>query len=141
MKEAIGTSYVFNFVIIFVGVMIALLIGSIAYTKGFKIRNRIINIIEKHEGYDNNTEDEIKEDLRTIGYQNTTKKCGNHNGRQPFNNNSGYNYCIYQYSTAKGPYYGVKVFIHFDIPIIGDFVEIPLYGESRIIFNKDEVEG
>ena len=42
MKEAIGTSMVFNLIMVFTGVFIAILVGSIAYSKSFKIRNRII---------------------------------------------------------------------------------------------------
>ena len=45
MKEAIGTSMVFNLIMVFTGVFIAILVGSIAYSKSFKIRNRIINIV------------------------------------------------------------------------------------------------
>ena len=32
------------------------MIGSIAYSKGFKVRNRIIDIIEKYDGYDKEPE-------------------------------------------------------------------------------------
>ena len=35
MKEAIGTSMVFNIILIFLGVFIALYVGSISYSKGF----------------------------------------------------------------------------------------------------------
>lgn len=42
---------------------------------------------------------------------------------------------------VKADYYGVNVFIHFDFPIIGGFFEIPIYGETRILFEKSEVQG
>lgn len=51
MKEAIGTSYVFNLIILFVSVFIILYVGALAYSKGFKVKNRIINIVETNGGY------------------------------------------------------------------------------------------
>jgi len=141
MKEAIGTSFVFNMMMVFVGVMIALLVGSLAYSKGFKIRNRIIDIVQKYEGYNDYAKEEIDKNLADIGYKlSKNNKCRERNGVTA-TQDSDYRYCIYRYDTSKGPYYGVTVFITIDIPIIGDFVEIPLYGETRILFEKDKVTG
>lgn len=140
MKEAIGASFIFNLVMIFVGVMIALLVGSLAYSKGFKVRNRIIDIVQKYEGYTEEAREEINNNLKDIGYRIAGKECKERGGMTPEPERD-YNYCIYRYETTKGPYYGVTVFIHIDIPIIGDWVEIPLYGETRILFEKDKVTG
>lgn len=142
MKEAMGTTMVFNLIIIFVSVFIVLLVGSLAYSKGFKVRNKIIDIIERNDGYNTTAKSQIDENLSNIGYYlMLNKTCDSHNGTQPLPNNSSYRYCIYEYNTSKGKYYGVKVFIHFDFPIISGFIEIPLYGETRILFEKSEVEG
>ena len=143
MKEAIGTSMVFNLIIIFTGVFIALLIGSLAYSKGFKVRNRIINIIEQHEGYTEESKVEINENLAAIGYKivGYDNRCQPHNGVPAVENLGPYDYCIYEYTTSKGKYYGVEVYIHFDIPLVSAFLNFPLYGETRIIFEKSEVQG
>lgn len=143
MKEAIGTSMVFNLILIFTGVFIALLIGSLAYSKGFKVRNRIIDIVEQHEGYTEESKIEINENLSAIGYKivGLNTRCQPHNGVSALENSGPYDYCIYEYQTVKGYYYGVTVYVHFDFPLIGDYINIPLYGESRIIFEKSEVEG
>ena len=142
MKEAMGTTMVFNLIIIFVSVFIALLVGSLAYSKGFKVRNKIIDIIERNEGYNDTAKTQIDENLADIGYYlSINRTCKERDGAQPISNNSSYRYCVYEYSTAKGEYYGVQVFIHFDFPLIGNFIELPLYGETRIIFEKSEVEG
>jgi len=150
MKEAIGNSMVFNFIIIFTSIFIVLMIGSLSYTKAFKVRNRIIDIIESHQGYNQEASDEIDENLRAIGYSMVDSSCGEHNGVSPMTNNSVYPYCIYEHSSTdnvggisiqKGKYYGVKVFIKIDIPLIGGFIKIPLYGETRVIIRKAEVEG
>lgn len=141
MKEAIGTSMVFNLILVFLGVFIALYVGSIAYSKGFKVRNRLIDIIEKHDGFDNETKEEIDKNLFDIGYRIVDKPCKARENAVSVDNDSPYRYCVYQYSTTKGYYYGVTVFIHFDFPLIGQFIEIPLYGETRILFEKEEVQG
>lgn len=140
MKEAIGTSMVFNLVMIFVAVFIALLVGSISYSKGFKVRNRIIDIIQQHEGYTEEAKEEIDQNLADIGYRIVDKECKVRENASSIAE-SDYRYCLYEYTTSRGEYYGVTVFIHFDIPLIGDFIEIPLYGETGILFEKGSVEG
>lgn len=141
MKEAIGTSYVFTLMMVFIGILIVMFVGSIAYTKGFKVRNKIIDLIEKNEGYNDMAIEQIDENLASIGYRIVDKEC-------PAKKNVGaiqesdYRYCVYQYTNEeKGVYYGVTVFISFDIPLLGDYIEIPIYGESRLIFKKEEIEG
>lgn len=150
MKEAIGTSFVFNLMMIFIGVLIAMFVGSLAYTKGFKVRNKIIDIIEKYEKYDINDSaqiDEINDSLSSIGYQvrgdNTSKCKARRNANQVAETipNNDYEYCVYVYDTSRGKYYGVTVFIHVDIPLIGGLIDIPLYGESRLVYSKDEIKG
>ena len=150
MKEAIGTSFVFNLMMIFIGVLIAMFVGSLAYTKGFKVRNKIIDIIEKYEKYDIKDSaqiDEINDSLSSIGYQvrgdNTSKCKARGNASQVTNTiqNNDYEYCVYEYNTSRGKYYGVTVFIHVDIPLIGGLIDIPLYGESRLVYSKDLIEG
>lgn len=156
MKEAIGTSFVFNLIMVFVAIMIALFVGSLAYSKGFKVRNRVIDIIEKHGGYTEAAQKEIDENLSTIGYRISTdatkqktkcseqfeKHMGAESGSIEQNNtNTNYNYCVFSYNTSKGLYYGVTVYIHFDVPFLGDFFEIPVYGETRVIFEKSGVTG
>ena len=141
MKEAIGSSMILNLIIIFAAVLIGLYVGSIAYTKGFKVRNRIIDIIERREEFSLEAEEEIDSNLRDIGYRIVDRECPVRNGVSAIDINSPYRYCIYEYETSKGPYYGVTVFIHFDIPLIGNFFELPLYGETKIIFESDRVTG
>ena len=144
MKEAIGTSLVFNLMMIFVGVIIVILVSSIAYTKGFKIRNRIIDRIEEHQGYVLNTDvvTDIESDLKAIGYKIVEKSnCEDRTGATrltaDFND---YNYCVYEYNTSRGNYYGVTVFISVDIPLLGDYINIPIYGETRIMYDKGTVK-
>ena len=47
MKEAISNAFVFNLVIVFVIILLAFFIGSIGYSKASKVKNRIVEEIEK----------------------------------------------------------------------------------------------
>lgn len=148
MKESIGNAFIFNLVIIFIGIAIALLVGSISYSKAFKIRNRIIATIENCNGYttektsinnlcdrDGGAKAIIDEDLRAIGYKISTRSCPIRNGVEDLAN-SDYHYCIYEFNNSRGTYYGVTVYISFDIPIIGDTIKIPIYGETKTLYNE-----
>lgn len=145
MREAIGSSLLFNLVIMIVIVMIAFLVGSLSYSKAFKVKNRIINIIEKHDGYDGNAVTEINSELKEMGYRvNNEKNCPDktNEGFKLVPNSSSYEYCVYvAYTTIdsenveKNPYYKVITYMYFDIPVIGGLLHFPVSGETEIIRN------
>ena len=143
MRESIGNSFIFTLVLIFVGIIIAFLIGSLSYSKAFKVKNRIINIIQKYpEGYQGDSLPKIDADLdvelKAIGYKinrNYYTNCPTRNGAVAKNRTSNYEYCIYEYESDRGNYYGVLVYMYFDIPFIGDRIKIPIYGETKIMYD------
>ena len=59
MKEAIGNTFIMNFIIIFTIVFIALFIGALTYTKALRIKNRLTDIIEENEKVDDETLEQI----------------------------------------------------------------------------------
>ena len=48
MRESFGTAFVVQAVIIFVAIFIFFFVAGMSYTKGFKVKNRIVDIIEKN---------------------------------------------------------------------------------------------
>lgn len=141
MKESIGNSYVFSIAIALIGVIFLILIGSLSYSKAFKIKTRIIEIIENHKGYnDSEIRDEIDDYLKTVGYvvtQNAPSlgnKCAPIDGVTAINTIKNYDYCVYRFNTVKGPYYHVTVFISFDIPVISAYLRFPVSGETRVMY-------
>ena len=143
MKESIANSMIFYIVITFVAILIGILATSISYSKAFKIKNRIIEMIENHTTYDNVLEQEINEMLGTLGYrvnQNSVNNCPDitdSDGNviaEPINGSSYYRYCVYKYNTERGIYYGVTTYMYFDIPLVEE-VMIPVYGETKTIFD------
>jgi len=52
VREAIGNTFIVNLLLVFIAVISALLIGSIAYSRAFRVKNRIIHVIEKYGAWD-----------------------------------------------------------------------------------------
>lgn len=138
MKEALGISQLYTFVIVFVSIIMLLLIGSLSYSKAFKIKTRILEIVETNKGFNSDVEDEIDSFLKSAGYPVNTrnnKSCPTVKGDGAINTINNFDYCIYSFETLRGPYYRVTVFISYDIPVISAFLRIPVSGETRIIYD------
>ena len=71
MKEAISNAMIFNLIIVFVVILIMLFIGSLSYSKAFKVKNRIVEEIEKDEDYTENTVQDINNWISSegVGYR------------------------------------------------------------------------
>lgn len=139
MKSATGNALLMNIIIIFLVAVMFLLVTSISYTKAFRVKNRIIDIIEHHNG-DFSTGDiqtNINTSLSSIGYRyNNGKECPEMEGVSEENTYTGtdYLYCIYTYNSNRGKYYKVIAYMYFDFPVIGDYIEIPVYGETKVFY-------
>lgn len=155
MKEAIGNAALFYIIITFVVILIMFFVGSLSYSKAYKVKNKIVEEIEKEgevpgtnpEGAYGRAEDEIKKWLKAggekgtgIGYRQNTGGLNeriNCRDGEAVNNNSDYQYCVYRIHTCTegregkcGVYYRVTTYMFFDIPVIGDLLRIPVTGET-----------
>ena len=142
MKESIGNTMVFTWVIIFLFLIMLLIMGSLMYSRSFKNRNEIITIIEKYRGPTRQALDDIDAFLRTVGYRQHTggvvdrsfeRHCrsASLDGWSRVNtDNSPFLYCIYR--NDRIDLYRVVIFLHLDVPIIGDYVSFPVRGETRV---------
>lgn len=145
MKEAIANAGVFNLVIIFVVILLAFFIGSLGYSKAFKVKNKIVDEIEKDHGYLSTTQDSIESWLGNIGYRMKTGLGSSGCGSETFNGRAGelvssgsnYQYCVYKFdncgtgnSKKCSVHYRVVSFMYFDIPIISQLIKIPVKGET-----------
>lgn len=149
MRESIGQAFLTTLVLTIIGVMIFILIGAVVYSKTFKIKTKLVDIVEKYKGYNESAKDEIQEYLVSIGYRknkNSTQNCPSKDGGTILNNKSEqFHYCLYEFDSGtgnnRGKYYGVMVYIYFDFPIIGEMLEIPVYGETEVFFDAEYIEG
>ena len=117
--------------------------GTLIYHKAFVVNTKIINSIEKYEGYNKYSSDEIDRSLMSIGYPNgEIKKCPKKHNNLNLSTqiSKKYNYCVYMNENdGNGVYgsyysYGVITYITIDFPLISSFLKIPVYTESNRIY-------
>lgn len=127
MKESIGNAMLFNLVIIFSLILIAFFVGSLSYTKAFKVKNKIIEEIEKEgeaagreftdidqaRGAYTKAEKQIYDWLRSggengqgIGYRMNTdhiNECtyDKEGAEEVTGNGNEFEYCVYRIDTCK----------------------------------------
>ena len=151
MRQSIGATATFNIIIIFIVIVFGLLIGTVNYYKAFKVNSRILDIIEKYEGYNHHAYEEIGLFLGTMGYDNSRKNCPQfeHGGQLVSSSNgnhymdSRYRYCVYYHGSdgnkndPKGEEtyysYSVVTYITADLPF-GTRIEIPVYTKGERIY-------
>ena len=143
MKEAFGTAYVVNFVIIFVILFIFFFVAGMSYTKAFKIKNRIVDIIEENECYSEDatceSKGQIDDILKEAGYRvtNSRPNCKTIQGAEGAEllttTTNTFNYCVYKFGTSKGSYYKAAAFMYYEKPVIGVHMQFPVYGETKVM--------
>lgn len=143
MKDSMGSVVLINIFIIFIVIYISLMSSIINYTKVFRVKNRIIEIIERYGGYTRNAEEEIEElfkdadmgylgeypctEVNEITTENVTIKDKLFKCEiQKFGDNK-----------IVGSYYKVAVYVEFDIPLRKESIIIPLSGETKTVREKD----
>lgn len=163
MKQSIGTTYLLNFIFIFLAILFAFLAATISYYKAYKVNTRILGAIEKYEGYNGNSQTEINKILGNMGYNKgnsdnckATKGTGGNGatgvlvkGGTDINTKNieyktnlkeeTYDYCVYLYKDTKGNKnyyysYGVITYIHIDFPLINQTAKIPVFTRTEKIY-------
>lgn len=155
MRESIGYSVTINIVITFIIIIFAFLASAIVYFKTNKASNIIVDTIQKYEGYNITAKNEITRKLASLGYGSHSINCAetlstqsayyakvkssctyvDPKGANP-KSNSGY--CVYMCiddGVEEYYYYKVRVNMMINVPIIGDFLDIPIYSNTDRIFD------
>ncbi|MEG2457354.1 MAG: hypothetical protein RSB41_00430 [Bacilli bacterium] len=152
MKESIGGTWLLGLVVLFIVLFSAFLAISINYTKAFKVKNQIINIIEQNEGYSNsskrnlssvsdselrsskNTEDKVYLYIRSIGYASESISQNKCNG---IGDKEEGGYCIQRICTENGSYYKVTSFVKIELPLMWQSFTVPISGETKAIYKDN----
>ncbi len=159
MKGAIGNAFILNIVITFILIFLLLVVGSMAYTKTYKVKNYLLNevanYVEKnHKDIPSTSGDKnslatwdktVNAFLAGSGYHLATK-----NNTCPAKNNYSihintrvgqYEYCIYRKGSASSQFlvdnysaYMVLVYMKLDLPVVGDYIKIPITGETKYFY-------
>lgn len=113
MRESIGGTMLFWIVLFFLSIFIAFMASVIKYARIVKIKNSMINYIERQEGV--KTKDEIRRQLKAYGYP-----------------DDGY-YQICKYDVTRGAYYSLQLYSTFSFPIVNIGFNVSIKGETRTI--------
>ena len=156
MRDAFGGAFSIKLMLIFLILYVALICVAINYARAFRVKNRIINIIEQYEGYCGVNKEQINNDINTylsktgyyiskddvVGYigkdGNESYECLN-----GFNNDgNGYGYCVYNKNNnsldcSDKSVYSVETYMIFKLPIINIRFPIVIKGETRPVERID----
>ena len=146
MKESINTAVIVGIIITIVGLIELVLFASFAYSRAFKVKARIVDILEEQSGYSENVKEKIDTEIAKIGYRLTEygiNSCPNldEDGTGKYtlvNEVSNYNYCIYVTTEVNddkgvGYYYTVISYVYFDTPLLN--FNFPIRGQTKTIYN------
>ena len=143
MREAFGGAFTIKLMLIFLDIYIDFIAVSLNYAKAFRVKNRVIDIIEQNEGID--SYDDTKEGsvigninsyLNTVGYYVNLANIKNNNTENINCYDRGY--CIEE-TTAPvtdgitSKYYKVTTYININFPFFKLNFNIPITGETRKI--------
>lgn len=139
MASSIGHTFLYNLIILFIIIIFAFIAGTLSYYKAFKVNNKIVHAIEKYEGYNKFSKEEIDRILSNIGYSLEYVNCS-----QEYNNmffvdalDYSFNYCVYieTETPQKDTYYsyGVLTYMKLDLPII-NILNIPVFTRTNSIY-------
>lgn len=149
MREAIGGTFLFNIMIVFIFFFAAFLAIAINYSQAFRIKNQIINYIEQYEGI-KGSKDKIVDYIKDAGYyRDKGCDCENYNcdgfndsrNGAPVSNADGTytvkGLCVRELKNGNGDtYYRVTTFVGFELPVIGNMINFEVKGETRIVTNN-----
>lgn len=146
MKESIGYTVSLNIMIVFITIVMAFLCAAIIYFKSNKASNIITNAIEKYEGYNTYSRQEINMNLDSIGYGSRTISCNNKiieknviGGECTLTkiDSQKERYCVYLCKETNGEYYYFKIRTNMmiNIPIINDIMDIPIYSDTNRMYD------
>ena len=141
MKESIGTSYLFQIVVVFVLLFTGYLCLSINYARSYAVKNNIVNNIEREKGFNDTTRAKISKYLSRVGFK-SIGKCPNDyaaydaNGTYQGDGKKGV-YCVQKVVTSakhddlpEKKYYRVVVFYKLDLPIFGSIFSFNNIGDT-----------
>ena len=152
MKESIGSTASLNIIITFIAIVFAFLAATLSYYKAYKVNNIIVNSIEKFEGLNSLSVNEINTKLDSLGYQRYNFECSESisHGNLTYklvstdtNNINGV--CIYEHryygdgsSVSPELYnhdqYLAITYMTINLPVIQDFIKIPIKTSTDTIF-------
>jgi len=140
MREATGNALLTMIVAATIAIILTFFVGTLSYSKSYKIKNYIIDQIEDNKGWDSSLEKDIDEHLKDVGYNvrgnlncNSSKNLPKNGWCKSIYQASSYNYCVYECLNGSYTYYTVLTFMKFEFPVISESIKINVYGSTKNI--------
>lgn len=161
MKQSMASVWIYMIVITFILMFVAFLTLSLTYSKNYKTKNEIINIIEKYEGINKDSVRLINNYLTTIGYSTkhtcpTTERWmgatsieSTYTTLEKTRNGVKYYYCVNEKNYGKTvknqkngkainvkskKFYQVRIFFRFNLPVMGNVYTFSVDGTTNDIY-------
>lgn len=146
MRDAVGGSFMIKLILVFLAVYIIFMAAALNYAKAFRVKNRVMDIIEQNEGMEeadfnnlsgtNNSgvTGRINEYLNTVSYNVSLTEKNKENKGICFDKG----YCIEKVESTNiagvyNTYYKVTTFVKIEFPFLKMNFTIPITGETRKI--------
>ena len=150
MRESIGSTFLYNIIFLFIIIVMFLLTATLNYYKGYKVNSYVLHSIEKYNGYNAKSKNDIDRIFTGIGYSSENGGCSKRGNDSILLTNNSDNYCVYYYPDDRSSHekndkltdgsgrslyysYGVTTFISADFPIIGEF-RVPVFTKGSRIY-------
>ncbi len=129
MRDAMGGIFNIAFLAVFITVISGYLAFSVSYNKAFKVKNKIISVLEQYQHNSRDAQEKINDYIDKIGYNTTTDTSKVEKVRNDDAWSCCKGYCVkWNYDETgseagipKG-YYSVITFVKVDIPIFNKFL-------------------
>ena len=162
MKQSIGSTWIFQLVIIFILLFVSFLVLTLTYSKSYKTKNELLNIIEKNEGINETSLAIMNNYLLETGYG-YMHACPSSTGvdglywygaddlskvkLEPAKAGKKYYYCLRKHKNLCGPsknkmlktmFYELQIFFKFNFPVIQSIGTFTTNGTtSEMFISKD----
>ena len=134
MRDAFGGAFSIKLMLVFLILYVSFICVAINYARAFRVKNRLINIIEQQEGYtDAVGSSQIVPYLQSTGYFINQDEVNNVicNGCTFYEPG----YSVMRVNAGTKEYYHVETYMVFTLPIINVHFPIAVRGETRVMEN------
>lgn len=160
MREAVGATWILGIVLAFIALFSGYLAFSVNYSKAFRMKDGIVDRIEKHSGPSTEAINEINEFMNEIGYSargtcqnffnddSSLKWAGINHGvattSKDVDSGDAFNYCLQRVDAfntngqLSASYYKVYVFFSISLPFINTSNWFNVTGETANIYYPDD---
>ena len=151
MRQTIGGTWILMLVIIFILLFSAFIILTLNYSRTVRVKNEVIDMIEKYEGLNSQSIELVNNYLEYTG-QVTTGVCVDEttpgvygaislssNVLEPARGGAEYYYCVKKYNGINTTnYYQITIFYQFNLPILGNTGGFEINGSTSNFESHDD---